>query len=56
MNQPYPEGFVPLVVIGEVDGYLMVFTAESNEETGALLENALYILSEEPDEAVVLKH
>jgi hypothetical protein len=56
MDKPYPEGFEPLVVIGEVDGYLMVFTAESNEVTQDLLENALYILSEEPDEAVVLKH
>lgn len=55
MKQLYPENFVPLLVIGEQEGYLMVYTAESNEETRKLLEDALYILDNEPEE-LLTKH
>lgn len=36
----YPEGFNPLVVIGETDGYLTVYTALTNDEVCDILEQA----------------
>lgn len=50
-----PEGFVPLVVIGEQDELLVVMTAETHEETQMLLEDAWHLL-EEQDAQVLTKH
>lgn len=50
-----PEGFVPLVVIGEQDDMIVVMTAETHEETQLLLEDAWHLL-EEQDPQVLTKH
>jgi hypothetical protein len=40
-----PAGFIPLVTIGELDGYLMVYTAESHDDTLEILERTIEVLS-----------
>lgn len=35
-----PEGFIPLITVGEKDGYLMIFTVEDHDYTIELLETA----------------
>lgn len=50
----YPEGFNPLIVIGEVDGYLTVYTALTNDEVCDILEQAYSAIEENSyDENVV---
>ena len=39
-----PPEFVPMVTIGEIDGYLMVYTAEKHEDTIRILEQTLDVL------------
>jgi len=39
-----PDGFVPLVTIGELDGYLMVYTSEAHEDVLEILERTLDVL------------
>lgn len=39
-----PEGFVPMVTIGELEGYLMVYTSEAHEDVIAILEKTLDVL------------
>jgi hypothetical protein len=36
-----PEGFIPLIVIGEIDEEIHVFTVLTNDESCDLLEGAL---------------
>jgi hypothetical protein len=55
MIDKMPEGFVPLVVIGEQDELLVVMTAETHEETQMLLEDAWHLLQEQDVETIV-KH
>lgn len=56
MMKGIPEGFVPLVIIGEHEGQLLVMTSETHEETSALLEDAFYILHEQESEQMFTKH
>jgi PHD/YefM family antitoxin component YafN of YafNO toxin-antitoxin module len=56
MMQDIPEGFVPLVIIGESEGQLLIITSETHEETGLLLEDAFYILQEQEDIESFTKH
>lgn len=56
MMKEIPEGFVPLIIIGEHDGQIIVMTSETHEETGALLEDAYYILQEQESEQSFTKH
>lgn len=56
MMKEVPEGFVPLVIIGEHEGQLLVMTSETYEETGALLEDAFLILQEQESEQMFTKH
>lgn len=52
-----PEGFVPLVLIGELDNYVMMYTAVSTEETLELLEATLEQVADENSfEHTVQKH
>ena len=47
MNKPdIPEGFIPLVTIGELDGYLMVYTAESHENTIDIIQRTLDVMTD----------
>jgi len=39
-----PDGFVPLITIGEIDGYLMVYTSEAHEDVLEILERTLDVL------------
>jgi hypothetical protein len=55
MIDKFPEGFTPLVVIGEQDELLIVMTAETHEETQMLLEDAWHLLQEQDVETIV-KH
>jgi len=55
MTGELPEGFTPLVIIGEQDEMLVVVTAETHEETQLLLEDAWHLLQEQDVESVV-KH
>lgn len=49
-----PEGFEPLVVVGEVDGHVMVYTILSNTDTMDILEQTLEVIAEgEFDEQVL---
>ena len=41
-----PEGFIPIVTVGEKDGYLMVFTAEDHDYTIEILERTIDVLRE----------
>lgn len=43
-DKSIPEGFIPLVTIGEVDGYLVVFTAEEHDYTLEILERTVDVL------------
>lgn len=43
-NKMIPEGFVPMITIGELDGYLMVYTSESHEDVLEILERTLDVL------------
>lgn len=43
-NKLIPENFVPMITIGELDGYLMVYTSESHEDVLELLERTLDVL------------
>lgn len=56
MMKDVPEGFVPLVIIGEHEGQLLVMTSETHEETGFLLEDAYLILQEQEDLESFTKH
>lgn len=49
-----PENFVPLIVIGEVDGYLTIFTGLGNEDVLEILEQTHVAIEEDGyDENVV---
>lgn len=39
-----PEGFIPMVTIGQLDGCLMVYTAESHDDTIDILEKTLEVM------------
>lgn len=39
-----PEGFIPMVTIGQLNGYLTVFTAESHDDTIDILERTLEVM------------
>jgi hypothetical protein len=41
-----PEGFIPIVTVGEKDGYLMVFTTEGHDYTIEILERTIDVLRE----------
>jgi len=41
-----PDNFIPLVTIGEIEGYLMVYTAASHEDVLDILERTLEVLQE----------
>lgn len=41
-----PENFIPLVTIGEIEGYLMVYTAAPHEDVLDILERTLEVLQE----------
>ncbi len=43
-DKSIPEGFVPLITIGEIDGYLMVYTSEPHEDVLEILEKTLDVL------------
>ena len=43
-NKQIPEGFIPMVTIGEQDGYLMMFTTEDHEYTLELIETTATML------------
>jgi hypothetical protein len=43
-DKPIPEGFVPMVTIGELEGYLMVYTSEEHEYVIEILERTLDVL------------
>jgi hypothetical protein len=43
-DKSIPEGFVPLITIGEIDGYLMVYTSEAHEDVLEILERTLDVL------------
>lgn len=49
-NKVIPEGFIPMVTIGEIDGYLMVYTSESHEDTLDILEKTLEVMTESGDD------
>lgn len=40
-----PQAFIPLVTIGELDGYLMVYTAESHENTVDIIQRTLDVMT-----------
>jgi hypothetical protein len=42
-----PPDFIPLVIIGELDGYLMVYTAETHDNTVNILHTTLTVIEEE---------
>lgn len=47
MNKPdIPANFIPLVTIGELDGYLMVYTAESHENTVDIIQRTLDVMTD----------
>jgi hypothetical protein len=39
-----PNNFIPLVTIGEIEGYLMVYTAAPHEDVLDILERTLEVL------------
>jgi hypothetical protein len=41
-----PENFIPLVTIGEIEGYLVIYTAASHEDVLDILEQAAEVLQE----------
>jgi hypothetical protein len=43
-DKSIPEGFVPMVTIGELEGYLMVYTSEEHEYVIEILERTLDVL------------
>lgn len=43
-DKAIPEGFVPMVTIGELEGYLMVYTSEEHEYVIEILERTLDVL------------
>lgn len=43
-DKSIPEGFIPLVTIGELEGYLMVYTSEEHEYVIEILERTLDVL------------
>jgi hypothetical protein len=43
-DKSIPEGFVPLITIGEIDGYLMVYTSEAHEDVLEILERTIDVL------------
>ena len=43
-DKSIPDGFVPLITIGEIDGYLMVYTSEPHEDVLEILEKTLDVL------------
>jgi hypothetical protein len=45
-NKDIPEGFIPFVTIGELDGYLMVYTAESHENTVDIIQRTLDVMTD----------
>jgi hypothetical protein len=42
-----PPDFMPLIVIGELDGYLLVYTSETHDEVLNILHTALSVIEEE---------
>ena len=43
-DKSIPADFVPLITIGEIDGYLMVYTSEQHEDVLEILERTLDVL------------
>lgn len=41
-----PDNFIPLVTIGEIEGYLMVYTAAAHEDVLDILERTIEVLQE----------
>lgn len=49
-----PKSFIPLFIIGEIDGYIHVYTKLTNDESIDLLEDVLEsVASSDFDEKVV---
>ncbi len=52
-----PEGFIPLLVIGELDGYVMMYTAVNTEDTLELLEQTLeQVVDDNSFDQTIQKH
>jgi hypothetical protein len=51
-----PEHVEPLVIVGDDNNYLTVYTCMSNEDTIELLRRCLYILEMEQEQAGINLH